>query len=133
MDRGAWQATVGGPASQTQLSKHTQAEQYFIYFKTFNFILECSQLTNNIVTVSGEQGRDSAHTPVSILPQTALSSRLPHNIEQSSLWYTVGPCWFSILNKAVYMSIPNSLTVSLPHPSPSVTISSFSKSFLFCK
>ena len=28
-----------------------------------------------------------------ILPQTPLPSRLPRNIEQSSLCYTVGPCW----------------------------------------
>ena len=61
-----------------------------------------SPVTNNIVIVSGEQGRDSAiHIPVSILPQTAILSRLPHNTEQSSLCYTVGPCWLSILNMAV--------------------------------
>ena len=36
--------------------------------------------------ISGGQKRDSAiHTHVSILPQTPLSSRLPHNVEQSSL------------------------------------------------
>ena len=35
--------------------------------------------------VSGEQGRDLAiDTQVSILPQTPLPSRLPHNIEWSS-------------------------------------------------
>ena len=52
--------------------------------------------------VSGEQQGDSAiHTHVSILPQTPLPSRLPHNIEPSSLCYTVGPCWLSILNTAV--------------------------------
>ena len=33
-------------------------------------------------------------------PQTLLPSRLPHNIEQSSVSHTVGPCWLSILNKA---------------------------------
>ena len=36
-----------------------------------------------------------------ILPQTPLPSRLPHKIEQSSLCYTVGPYWLSILNIAV--------------------------------
>ena len=52
--------------------------------------------------VSGEQRRDSAiHIHVSILPQTPLPSRLPHNIQQSSLCCTVGPCWLSILNIAV--------------------------------
>ena len=38
---------------------------------------------------------------ISILPEIPLPSRLPQNIEQSSLCYTVGPYWFSILNKAV--------------------------------
>ena len=56
------------------------------------------ELMNNIVVVSGEQRRDSAiHTHVSILPQTPVLSRLPHNIEQSSTCYMVGPYWLSIL------------------------------------
>ena len=38
------------------------------------------------------------HMYVSILPQIPLLSRLPHNIEHSSLCYTVGPYWLSILN-----------------------------------
>ena len=41
---------------------------------------------DSVVIVSGGQQRDSAiHSHVSILPQTPLPSRLPHNIEQSSL------------------------------------------------
>ena len=41
--------------------------------------------------VSGEQQRDSAmHTHVSILPQTPLPSRLPHDIEWSSWCCTLG-------------------------------------------
>ena len=47
--------------------------------------------------VSGEQHSDSAiHIHGSILPQTPLSSRLPGNIEQSSLCHTVGPCCCSV-------------------------------------
>ena len=54
-----------------------------------------------MVIVSGRQQRDSAmHIYVSILPQTPLPSRLPHDFEQSSLCYTVGPCWLFILNIA---------------------------------
>ena len=54
------------------------------------------------VRVSGEQQRDGViHIHVSILPQTPLSSRLPCNIEQSSLCYAVGSCCLSILNIAV--------------------------------
>ena len=57
---------------------------------------------NNVVIVSSRQQRDSAiHIHVSILPQTPFPSRLPHNIEQSSLCYTVHPCWLSVLNTAV--------------------------------
>ena len=72
--------------------------------KKNNNLLFCTkvELINNVVMVSGEQQRDSAiHTHVSILPQTHLPSRLPQNIEQSSLCYTVGPCRLSILNIAV--------------------------------
>ena len=32
-----------------------------------------------------------------------LTLRLFHNIESSSLCYTVGPCWLSVLNIVVYM------------------------------
>ena len=54
----------------------------------------CTHITdNNVVILSGEQWRGSAiHIHVPILPQSALPSRLSHNIQQSSLCYTVGPC-----------------------------------------
>ena len=87
---------------------------------------------------------DSAiHIHVSILPQIPLPFRLPHNIEQSSLCYTIGPCWFffffffwfSILNIAVctYPKLPD---YPFPPSLPPAAISSFSKFvslFLFCK
>ena len=48
--------------------------------------------------VSGVQQRDSViYIHVSILFQILFPFRLLHNIEQSSLCYTVGPCWLSIL------------------------------------
>ena len=40
------------------------------------------------------------HTHVSILPQTPLQSRLPHNTGHSSTCYTVGPGLLSILDTA---------------------------------
>ena len=69
-----------------------------LFFITFNFILEYSWLTSNVVIVSVEQlWRVSAiHIHVSILSQMCLPSRLPCNIEQNSMNYTVGPCWLSI-------------------------------------
>ena len=75
-----------------------------IWTAAFFFFLFCIgvMLINNIVIASSEQQRDSAiYIHVSILPQTLLSSRLPHNIKQGSLCYTVSPCWPSILNTAV--------------------------------
>ena len=57
------------------------------------------QPINNVVIVLGEQQRDSPiHVHVSIITQTPLCSRLPHNTEQSSSCYTAGPHWLSILN-----------------------------------
>ena len=92
---------------------------------------------NNIVVVSGGQPKDSAaHIHASILPQHSLPSRLSHNIEQSSLCYTVGPCWLFILNITVCTFKPILLTISSLHHSPLTTISSFSKFvsfFLVCE
>ena len=65
-----------------------------------------SQLTNNVVTVSREQRRDSAlHIHVSISPQTPLPSRLPNNTERSSMCFTVGSCGLSTLNIAVWKGL----------------------------
>ena len=59
-------------------------------------------LINNFVIVSGNsEGTLVIYMHVSILPQTPLPSRLPHNLQQSSLCYTEGLCWLCILNIAV--------------------------------
>ena len=56
--------------------------------------------------VSGVQQSDSViHLHVSILFQILFPLRLLKDIEQSSLCYTVGPCWLSILNIAVCMCL----------------------------
>ena len=68
------------------------------WLNNFHFTLSI----NNVVIVSAEQQRDSTiHTQVSILPQTPLPLRLPHDIKQSALCYIVGPYWLPILNTAV--------------------------------
>ena len=61
-------------------------------------------MINNVVIVSGVQQSDSVvHIHVSVLFKILFPFRLSH---KSSLCYTVGPCWLSILNIAVYgMSI----------------------------
>ena len=64
-----------------------------------------SQLTENVVIVSGGQQIDSAiHTHVSIFPPIPFLFRQPCNIEQSSMCYADGPCWLFILNTAVCTS-----------------------------
>ena len=74
----------------------------------------------------GKQGTQS-YTDVSTLPQTPLPSRLSQNTKQSSMCYTIGPCW--CVYSLVYLSIPNSLLSLLPICPPlPATISLFSKS-----
>ena len=59
-------------------------------------------MIKNVVLVSDVEQSDSfIHMHVFILSQVLFSFRLLQNIEQSSLCYTVGPCWLSILNIAV--------------------------------
>ena len=58
---------------------------------------------NNVVLLSGVWQSDATiHTHVSILFQILFPLRLLHNIEQSSLCYTVDPCWLSISTIAMY-------------------------------
>ena len=80
-------------------------------------------MINNIMIVSGGQRRDSViHTHVSILPQTPLPSRLPQNIEQSSLCYTGGPCWLSISNIAVCTTILMTFFILFPQSLSTIVI-----------
>ena len=84
----------------------------------FNFLFCIGiQPINNIVIVSGGQQRDSAiHTHISILPKTP--SHPAHNIEQSSMRCTVGPCQLSILNIAVCTRPSQTPQLPLPHNPP---------------
>ena len=55
-------------------------------------------MINNVVLVSGVQQSDSViHIRISILFPILFPFRLLYNIEQSSLCYTVGPCWYTPL------------------------------------
>ena len=63
-------------------------------------------MINNVVLVSVVQQSDSViHIHVCILFQILFPFGLLQNIEQSSLCYTIGPCWLSILNIAVFKFI----------------------------
>ena len=68
-----------------------------------NFLFHIGiELIDNVVIVSGVQQSDSViHAHVSILFQNLFLFRLSHNIEPSSLCYTLSPCWLSTLNIAV--------------------------------
>ena len=76
---------------------------FFPTFYFLNFLLYIgAQFINNVMLVSGIQQSDSIlHIHVPIFFQILFPFRLLDNIEQSSLRYTVGPCWLSFLNKAV--------------------------------
>ena len=52
---------------------------------------------NNVVMISVEL------KGLAISPQTSLPSSLPHDVEQSSPYYVVGPCFVTILNIVVGM------------------------------
>ena len=80
---------------------HSPLFIYFCFDCIKLFRLHWSIPINNIVIASGRQQRDSAmYIHISMLPQIPsnfLPLRFPHNIEQSSLCYTVGPSWLCIL------------------------------------
>ena len=65
---------------------------FFFYFGLY--------LVSNAVLVSDVQKSDS-FIHMSILLQTQFPFRLLQSIQQSSLWYTDGPYWLSILNIAM--------------------------------
>ena len=65
----------------------------------------------------GGQQRDSAiYIHVSMILQTPLPSSLPHNTEQSSLCYAMGPYWLSVLNIAVCIWLFHLLAFMPPTP-----------------
>ena len=90
---------------------------------------------NNGVLISGVQQSDLVtHIHESILCQVLFPFRLLQSIEQSSLCYTVGPCWLFILYIVVCVNPNLPIYPSPPFPlgnrslfSTSVTLS------LFCK
>ena len=73
----------------------------FTFFKLL--LLYWTIVDYQAVLVSGVQQSDSVmHIPISVLFQIPFQFRLLHNIEQSSLCYTVDPCWLSISTIAMY-------------------------------
>ena len=90
---------------------------FFIIIKVLFYI--GVYLINNDVLVTGIQQSDSViPIQVSILFQILFPFKLLQNIEPSSLCYTVGPCWLSILNIVVCTSQSQTPNLSLPSPCP---------------
>ena len=54
------------------------------------------------------EGLSHSYVGVPLLPQPPLPSRLPRHTEQSSLCSTVEPCWPSVLNTAVLVTVSHS-------------------------
>ena len=107
--------------------------QLFFFF--FNFYWSIVDL--QCCFSSGVQQSESViHIHISTLFQILFPYRSLQSIGQSSLCYTAGPCWLSILNIAVCTCQFQTPSLSLHPTLPPVTICSFSKSvslFLFCK
>ena len=59
----------------------------------------------------------------------SIISGLAHNTEQSFMCYTIGPCWFSILNTAVCTRLSRTFCLSLPSGNPKLSVCES----LFCK
>ena len=126
------------------------SEDYFILREAFVFIFFLSygtnlffhfltgvQLSYNVVLVSDVQQVDSViHICLLILFQILFSHGLSQSIEQSSLCYTVGPCWLSVLCAAACLCPSQPPDSSFPHVSSLVTGSLLLTSvslFLFCE
>ena len=63
-----------------------------------------------MIVSSVQQGDSVIHIHVSILLQILSPFRSLPGIKESSMCYSVGPCWLSNFNySSVYMSVPNSL------------------------
>ena len=76
-------------------------------------------MINNAVLVSGVQQSDSVvsiHIHVSILVQILFPCRFLQSVEQSSLCYTVGPCWLSIATSTLRTDDKRSSLESGHHP-----------------
>ena len=101
MGWGARPTVVHGVAKESDttlglnINKIYFQDNLFFFSNILNFLFFIRVEPINIVVIdSGKQWRDSAiHVHASILSQTSLLSRLPHNIEQSSMCYTTGPCY----------------------------------------
>ena len=60
-----------------------------------------NRTTREVIAKGGQKRVSGIYVRVPILPETSFLPRLPHKFELSSMSYTVGYCWLSILNTEV--------------------------------
>ena len=84
-----------------------------LLFKNFKFYIGVD-LINSVVLVAGLQWSHWYTYYASVLLKILFTFRLLQSIEQSSTCYTVGPCWFSILNVTVCTCLSQTPNLSLP-------------------
>ena len=97
--------------SQDNLGEKLFFLSFFFYLY---FLLECSSLTMLYLVQVNSEGTQPQVYMYPFFPELPFPSRLQHNVKQSFLCYTVGPCWFSILNIAVYTCRSQTPKLSLP-------------------
>ena len=86
---------------QTHMCPKMEAFHRPLLFTCFILYLGYSQLTMLWQFQLNSKGTEPYIYTYPFPPQTSFLSRLLHNIEPTSLCYTVGPCWLSMLNIAV--------------------------------
>ena len=121
------------PFAQTNCIRISSSLSWQLYLFTFKILFYVGvYLINNFVKVSGGQQRDSAiHNMAPFSTKLPSHRGLPLHIEQNSLCCTVGPCWLLIFKySSVYTLISDSLTVSSPLATKSVSQFLFVNKFL---
>ena len=88
------------PLANSYGTFHYDLSEHFFFLLSFLFCFGV-QLINNADSF-GWTVKGLSHTYTCIhSPPNLLPPGLPHNIDQSSMCWTIGPCWLSILNTAV--------------------------------
>ena len=124
-----WTAAHQAPLSMESSRQNAGMGNHFLlqgFFPTQGLNLSLLHCRRMLYHLSHQGSPSHTYIHVSILHQTPLPSRLPHNIELSSMCYTVDPCWLSLLNTAEW-TCPSQTPLPLILL-PTATLSSFSKS-----
>ena len=85
-----------------------QKDLFFFFFNllTFQFYIRAELINNGGIVSSAHQSDSVIHIYVFILFQIIYPFRFLHDMDQSSLCYTVDPCWLFILFYFIYLKTP---------------------------